>query len=381
MKIFKTTLAIIILCGANSIFAARKEKTGPTTPPAPTIETPTQSTLDLTTKTYYELLPIIKTLPAAKVVDNAGNLQNEFIKTISSNSKLSPIEKEALLQAGTNIHINWTGNAALDKANLTKTSSQIAQAINRYYREEPIVVPGIEPIKFEIIEKKFDPNYLENTVAKIVKDKGFVIKGESATSQKNRLVGLVKNAMINEMTPAFGPNKLEDLKTLVNKTLHDKIVTLVEEELIRIQAQKSLPQIPAIEKPGRTDEPILFTIEQPAINQPKTEPVKEEVKPLVSIKQTIKDEILEKILPTLTANQRTQLKMAYDKEFGDYTSITYLEDSKIVFKVFNNYNSLNFTARDALIEVLNEIMSSKDLANGTPTRTAVESLWNTYRKK
>lgn len=126
MKFLKSTLAIIALLVANPMFAARAAKgvAGAKTTAA-AAAAPVAEAVALT---YPQMLAKIRTMPAAQVVDNAGNkLQPAFVQSIVDNANLSSTEAEALLQAAVNMHATWSSNDAQDKAKLQSLNTQIAK--------------------------------------------------------------------------------------------------------------------------------------------------------------------------------------------------------------------------------------------------------------
>lgn len=185
MKIFKNTLIIVALCTSNFMFAAfgtkpgsaasestvvetqPSEKTTIATPAAQKAQTARQratrgkaggrriipakpAIMQPTEQTYSTLLNQIKSgTVGVAVVDNNNRLTNEFIEFIKGNNNLSAEEKTALLQAGANLSIKWTGAGAKDNNILTALNSQIQNAV------KPVLpIPQIKP---EILPKPITP--------------------------------------------------------------------------------------------------------------------------------------------------------------------------------------------------------------------------------
>jgi hypothetical protein len=102
---------------------------------------------------------------------------------------------------------------------------------------QPVVKPIIQPAPqpelpvVDVKKKTFDTNYVENKVQEIIRTKGFVVKNESDKMRKNRLVGLVKNEIIQDLTPETNPTEMNALKHLVNTTMHQIIVNDIERAL------------------------------------------------------------------------------------------------------------------------------------------------------
>jgi hypothetical protein len=204
---------------------------------------------------------------------------------------------------------------------------------------------------------ELDPDYVANTVAKIVKDKGVAVKGESATMQKNRLIGLVKNELINGMQ-SYTKN-LAALKTLVNTTLHKQITELVEQELIKI-------------KPQQQEQPILFGEKEWNVPAPQDLPP-------TFLDEPVQEEDVLYFIDNFVANPANaskinNLKHAYDSQYSKEDSINLLKASTIVssvvLKFLNNWTLAKQVLKQYLIATRGEL-----LANGVLVGDAVDVLW------
>lgn len=143
MKLFKNTLVVVALIATGFISARPAKKTTPTRPviQQTVVQEPVAQVEDVTTvagPTYTAMFANIKSMPSAQVINNASNtFQPNFVKSIVTNSNLSRTEAEALLQAGVNMHAQWSGRDQQDKEKLqslmmqaTQNAQQVASTID-----------------------------------------------------------------------------------------------------------------------------------------------------------------------------------------------------------------------------------------------------------
>jgi hypothetical protein len=98
-------------------------------PPKITTESPATAPQSSIQKTYAMLLQEIKSMPTQHVITN--NAFTPQFLSIIQNSNLSPIEQEALLQAGMTRHAQWNGNDNQDMMLLNSLTKSAASVINQ----------------------------------------------------------------------------------------------------------------------------------------------------------------------------------------------------------------------------------------------------------
>jgi hypothetical protein len=112
------------------------------------------------------------------------------------------------------------------------TQPTIQPVIPTPYNKPLPAIPVVEnPVLTKAETKAFNPNYLENIIDNVVETKGFAIKSESLNARKTRVVALVKQEIINDLTPQWEQDKIAELKNLVHKTLDAQIKFIVDKTL------------------------------------------------------------------------------------------------------------------------------------------------------
>ncbi len=161
MKHFKLLISIIIFStiapmhtitakriSSRSKAQSRGVKTAPVAQKRGTSKsTPTKSISpeEIQPKSYAQALDTIKRMPANKVLFN-NTFTQEFIDFIKS-LNLSPLEAIALLEAGANLHTNWTNDAQTNKELLLSLRNNIQTVIQSQFLQAIRMNKPVMPIE------------------------------------------------------------------------------------------------------------------------------------------------------------------------------------------------------------------------------------------
>ena len=145
MKCIKNIITITAFCAIGSINA--RIESSPTAPGASQSEGIEQT--EQSGNTYKNLLDDIRNMNKSAVLsEDNTTLKPEFITLIKDKaSNLSETELKALLQAGVNLHADWTGTPAQDQDKLAKFNKQIDTSAKE-------ILPAATTTDTEIEEQK-----------------------------------------------------------------------------------------------------------------------------------------------------------------------------------------------------------------------------------
>jgi hypothetical protein len=345
MKIFKGLLVIIVLCASNSMFA--KIVTKGTQKQTPVQE---EKPTTLSQQTYAAILNKIRTgnTGGVTIVDANNKLTDEFINFVLKNARdayLSDFDIQALLQAGANLNVKWSGNAEKDNNILLTLNSQIKNV-------EPLLLSI--PDFYDPISNMLKEEYLNQEIQKF---------SQHITSDRD-IRNIILNQNLDTMQKMWAlDNVAADVNTLTN-ALKDQINEATIE-------RKALPQPTQPTKPAKKPLPQPKPKPKPT-TKPVDVPAPTDLPPVLVLPET-KEPAAFSINDLIDQNEQN-VRLAYKSNNGDLdTALTILGRTGIVQAVKKNDPSDN--AKKRLSDILADRMGQYIVPNIT-SAAAVNTLWN-----